>query len=33
MTVTRYLGSCKKISRTEVLQKARKLKAEAIGLK
>ena len=31
-TVTKYLGSCKKISEAEALQKARMLKAEALGL-
>jgi hypothetical protein len=32
-TVTKYLGSCKKMSQAEALRKARKLKAEALGLK
>jgi hypothetical protein len=32
-TVNKYLGSCKKMSEDEALRKARKLKAEALGLK
>ena len=28
-----HLGSCKKLSRAEAIQKARKLKAEALGLR
>jgi len=28
-----YLGSCRKISRKAAMQKARKMKAEALGLK
>jgi hypothetical protein len=31
-TVTKYLGSCKKMSEADALRKARKLKAEALGL-
>jgi hypothetical protein len=31
-TVTKYLGNCKKMSGAEALQKARKLKSEALGL-
>ena len=31
-TVTKYLGSCKKMSESEALRKARKLKAEALGI-
>ena len=31
-TVTKYLGSCKKMSEAEALQKAKKLKAEALGI-
>ena len=28
-----YLGSCKKLSRAEALQKARKMKAEALEIR
>jgi len=28
-----YLGSCKKLSRAEALQKARRMKAEALGVR
>lgn len=31
-TVTKYLGSCKKMSQSEAMQKAKKMKAEALGL-
>ena len=31
-TVTKYLGSIRKVSHAEALEKARKLKAEALGL-
>jgi len=31
-TITKYLGSCKMMSEAEALQKARKLKAEALGI-
>jgi hypothetical protein len=31
-TVSKYLGSCKKMSEAEALRKARKLKAEALGI-
>jgi len=31
-TVTKYLGSCNKMSQAEALRKARKLKAEALGI-
>ena len=31
-TVTKYLGSCKKMSEADALRKARMLKAEALGL-
>jgi len=31
-TVTKYLGSCRKISQAEALEKAKKLKATALGL-
>lgn len=31
-TITKYLGSVRKISHAEALEKARKLKAEALGL-
>ena len=31
-TVTKYLGSCKKMIKAEALRKARKLKAEALGI-
>ena len=31
-TVTKYLGSCKRMSQAEALQKARLLKAEALGI-
>jgi hypothetical protein len=30
--ITKYLGSCRKMSEGEALQKARKMKAEALGL-
>jgi hypothetical protein len=30
-TITKYLGSCRKMSEAEALRKARKLKAEALG--
>lgn len=32
MTVTKYLGRCGKMSQSEVMQKAKKMKAEALGL-
>ena len=31
-TVTKYLGSCKKMSESEALRKAKKLKAEGLGI-
>ena len=31
-TITKYLGSCKKISEAEALGKAKKLKAEGLGI-
>jgi hypothetical protein len=31
-TVTKYLGSCRKISQAEALEKSKKLKATALGL-
>jgi hypothetical protein len=31
-TVTKYLGSCKKMIEAEALQKARKLEAESLGI-
>ena len=31
-TVTKYLGSCKKMIKAEALRNARKLKAEALGI-
>lgn len=31
-TITKYLGSVRKVSHAEALEKARKLKAEALGL-
>ena len=32
-TITKYLGSCKKISEAEALGKAKKLKAAALGIR
>jgi hypothetical protein len=31
-TITKYLGSCKRTSQTEALQKARKMKTGALGM-
>jgi len=31
--ITKYLASCRKMSESDALQKARKMKAEALGIK